>query len=125
MLPLTRFLNVDLDLFADRDLDALLSALAPRLFLLNTSDGRWTFELADESDSAEEVMRTMAAVVVALPSAPRALWDGCTRRSMNVGVQAGAAPHQWDTALSHETLTMLAGIGAEVVFTVYGADQPG
>lgn len=120
---MTRFLNVDLDLFADGDLGELVRALAPRLFLLHHEHGFWCFELERERTSAEEVIREVVAVVHALPPPSRALWDACTRRRMNLGVQAGAGPHPWQTALSHEALTLLVGVGAEVAITVYGASQ--
>ncbi|MDB4927858.1 MAG: hypothetical protein JWM10_342 [Myxococcaceae bacterium] len=119
----TRFLNVDLDLRAGGDLRVLVHALAPTLFLINRAEGLLTFELGEEMDSAERVMRAMVAAVRALPAPARALWDGCARRTMNVGVQAGGGPRRWATGVSTDVLTALAEIGAELVFTVYGADE--
>jgi hypothetical protein len=119
----TRFLNVDLELRGDGDLRPLVHALAPTLFLINRAEGLLVFELSEELDSPARVIRMMVTAVRALPGPARALWDGCARRTMNVGVQAGGGPPRWQVGLTAEWLAALAEIDAELVFTVYGADR--
>jgi hypothetical protein len=40
-------------------------------------------------------------------------------RSLNIGIQAGAAPHSSAFAISKETVSAIADAGLEVVITVY------
>lgn len=118
---LTEFLNVDLDLRVAAGLDRLLAAMKPEVFVLDPRhpDGIVSVEIAPKTNTLEETVLGLVGVVRTLPPAARAIWDCCDRRSFNIGIQAADAPHSAEFQLSPAAVAAVAGIGAEIVITVY------
>lgn len=122
---LTRFLNVDLELVSRADAAELVAAFGPATLTLRDSseDGRRTIwlELADgEPVDAEDAVRRFVALVRAFSPEARRVWTACERRCLNVGIQAGAAPHAAAFPFSSEAIAGVAEIGASLEVTVYG-----
>lgn len=115
----TRFLNVDLDLRSTKRLGPLLAGFGPRVSVLHERDDFVVLELAEQPDTAERAVLAFAALVDALPPDLRALWDGCERRRLDVGIQAGEAPHSITFELSPSALAAAVRIGAELAVTIY------
>jgi hypothetical protein len=119
----TQFLNVDLDIRAEHDLDALLEHFADSAFVLNRTTDFASVELNSSGDdpTLEETIRGFATLIEGLPGAGQRIWDQCQSRSMNIGIQAGREPHSVEFVLSKESINRLAAIGCEIAITVYGA----
>ncbi len=116
----TEFLNVDLDLEFAGDISGLLRALGRAVVkLLRDERGKCTLELANQPASPEDAISQFVALLERLPAPARAEWDGCSLRSMNIGVEAGHEPHSAAFRLPFEVLAALGKLRAEVVFTVY------
>ena len=116
------FLNVDLDLFGG-ELAEVIAALEPGAFVLHeerdASPAMATLELDGDPQSLEDAVAGFADLVEKMPASAPASWDGCERRVMNVGIQAGDDPHQATFALSKDALARLVNMHAELLFTVY------
>lgn len=121
----TRFLNVDLDLSAPNGLLPLVRALQPTLISLRASDKDVTLELAKQPEGVGEAIDGIAREVERLPASLRSIWDSCSTREMNVGLAAGREPHETHFLVPLASLSRLAAIGADLVFTVYGSKGPG
>jgi hypothetical protein len=126
-----RYLNTDLDLKSDHDLDPVVAALSTRgvaaLYPAQFAGerGGWgvTFESATSTMSAEpEVdLAVLLAAVEALPPAARAAWDAATLREFNLGYDCGDEPWAFNNGLSVATLRRIAGAGATLRITMYPA----
>jgi hypothetical protein len=119
----TQFLNVDLDIEAPFDLAPLVAGLGDAVFELHTGPAREGFEthleLPGQPASAEDAVRAFVRLLSQLPADARRLWDGATRRDLNVGIQGGSTPHALEVALAPDVLAAVAELGARIVITVY------
>ena len=117
----TFFLNVDLDLESTDDLNALVLALEPRAMSLERPPGRASFELKVPVSPAdpELLIREFVSIVHQLPPEARTLWDRCSRRVLDIGIQCASCPAQETYRLTPATLRMAADVGAEIALTVY------
>jgi hypothetical protein len=123
-MPITAFLNVDLDLRADTGLEGLLIACEPSVIVLNRTMHEASLELSGEfgkHESLEETLLGFVKLISSLPPNAQAIWSQCQVRRFNIGVQGGTEPHHACFTLSNEVLASLAAIQAEVAFTVYAA----
>jgi hypothetical protein len=123
------FRNVDLDVEAPYDLAPFVDALGEHVFDLHTGPLGTGFqahlELSGEAimpKDAETAIQGFVALLTHLAPDAKRLWDGATKRDFNIGIQGGATPHAFETALLPQTLAAVAGLGARVVITVYAVD---
>lgn len=115
----THFLNVDFDLESDRSIADLTVALGRKVIILCQTDRLVSFELFSDHKSIETCLTKFACAINDLPPNARRIWDGCTRRTANVGIQAGFRPHSIEFSISHLTIGALTEIGCDLTFTVY------
>lgn len=122
-LSVTEFLNVDLDIYAQYDLQPLVSSFGKRVVVLHAGRERSSYvahlELAAIAKSADSTIRRFCALIQALPKAERRLWNRAKRRDFSIGVQAGEQPNSADFAVEATTVQGAARLGARIVFTVY------
>ncbi|MFP2963386.1 hypothetical protein ACLEPN_37960 [Myxococcus sp. 1LA] len=120
----TTFLNVDLLLENQGGMSKLLAALGDSVTVLTHEDGFASLELAEQPASPQEAVERLLSLIDALP--PEALdeWAHCTTRTLDVGIQSGASPHESTFRLSALVLGYAARMGADVVFTVYACPAP-
>jgi len=121
----TEFLNIDLDIRSRRSLGPLAAAW-PRAQRPLRLDGRpnphWLILSGPgTSNSAEAVARALLKQVEGLPRAARQSWNLASRRTFDIGVQAGMHPSAFEEVLQPETVRRIASIGAQVQITVYAA----
>jgi hypothetical protein len=126
----TSFLNVDLDIVSRAPLEPLVEAFGKRVFTLHAGKERRRhvahFELGTfHPRTADGIIRRFVALVKALPRARRKLWNDAQSRELNIGIQAGLAPHCFELRLEPATLAAAASVGARIVVTVYAAERPG
>jgi hypothetical protein len=118
----TCFLNVDLDLRSTVDLTELARALEPGALTLacRAVDGGYvaSFEIAGHATDAESTIRRLLALVDALPSQARLLWNQ-TERDFSIGLRAGSRESRFELALPPDVVKLVAGIGASLSVTVY------
>ena len=115
----TQFLNVDLDIRAPAGLEALLGSMASSIVVLHQAEHAASVELNEEALPLEETVVKLIELIESLPPAMRDIWNQCEWRSLNIGIQAGSEPHSFTFALSERTVSLIAAVKLEVVFTVY------
>jgi hypothetical protein len=127
-VPATRFLNVDLDIFSNRDLQPLVDAFGKKISVLYSGRVRRTHrahvELAKITKTADATVRDFCTLIDALPKTARDLWSQAKQRDFNIGIQAGMSPYSSEFVLAVETLKMADRLGARIVFTVYAPERP-
>jgi hypothetical protein len=119
----TRFLNVDLDVFASVPLERLAVVLGARALVLHVGRHGRTyrahFELRRQHASADRTIRELVALLRRLPRPSRALWNRADRRDFNIGIQGGRHPHSYEIGLQPATLQLISSVNARLVITVY------
>jgi len=119
----THFLNVDLELVTDGVLEPLVKHWSAEVAVLRNSAeaGSRTawLELNDQYESPERVLVEFLNLIDALPGKLRAVWDACTDRCFNIGIQAGVESHASAFPISSGTLGRIAAVGARLELTVY------
>lgn len=118
----THFLNVDLDIRARVGLPSLIKAMASSVVVLNHQPRRFLcVELAaSQPKDIDEAVRSYFDLVELFGPSDRMIWDRCKSRTMNIGIQAAAAPYQAEFKISQDAVGMLGQMRAEIKITVYG-----
>ena len=124
----TRYLNVDLDIYARFDLQPLVQALGNMVVVLHVGRVKRTYrahlEIVRFTKTADAAIRAFCSLIAALPPDSRELWDKATHRDFNVGVDAGFTPRAAEFVLGADTVKAAAESGARIVFTVYAPQKP-
>ena len=124
----THFLNVDLDVLSRHPLEPLAKGFGRRVTELYVGrEGKHFvahFELASSfRKDADALIVGFVRLVRALSPKGRAAWAGAYRRDFNIGIQGGGKPHSFELTLKSETLSLIRAVDANLVVTVYAADQ--
>ena len=118
----TEFINVDLDLTGPADLAPLSTALKG-VHAVHSTDEAPFFTILEVDDVGLDVGATMhrfLELIESLDSSGRRLWDQCSVRRFNIGIQSGLGPNSTLYSLPAPLLARVASVGAEVIITVYG-----
>jgi hypothetical protein len=117
--PITKFLNVDLDLRASGGLEELLGYLGSSVLVMHRTAQEVSLELGGSYDSLDMTLTKWVELVQSLPEPGRVIWDQCDLRSMNIGIQSANEPYAALFSISSTTVSLLASVQAEIAFTVY------
>ena len=124
----TQRLGAELELVARSRLRTLLEHIGGAVNALRNSveDGVQTLwlEHVPLESSLDEAISRYAAIFDALPPELRAVWDSCTDRCVNVGVQAGFHPHAFPLLASCEAIAKLARLRRRLQITLYAPEPP-
>lgn len=121
----THFLNVDLDLVSRHDLSKLLAACSRSVIVHRDTVDRGVHTLClalrRQPKDVGHAIRGYLALFESLPPSAKRLWNACSDRCLNVGVQAGPEPNYLELELSRVSIDRARTMHARVVFTIYGA----
>ena len=115
----TAFLNVDLDLHAQHGIGELLGYFGTSATVLNQTELFASIESTKNHDSLEEAIRNLIELIHTLPPEGRNVWNQCDYRRFNIGIEGGNEPHAAEFTISSEVVSLLAGIQAEMILTIY------
>jgi len=118
----TEFLNIDLDLTGAANLDELARALFPTLVVVHQEPGRVSLELPHQPKDADGAIVELAGVLTRLAPEAQAIWSNCESREINIGIQAGTEPHEARFTISRKAISLLGGLRADVIVTVYAKE---
>lgn len=122
----TEYLNVDLEIWARRDLQPLVDAFGDRVKALHVGriKGRHFagLELAAMTKTTDLTIRRLAVLVDSLPRGARRIWDGAERREFNIGIQAGRNRYGFRCVVGPQALRAASDVAARLVITVYGSE---
>jgi hypothetical protein len=124
----THFLNVDLDIYSDRDLKPLVSGFGQMVNVLYVGRDRGKYsahlEIAGRTNTADSTIRRFCRLIEGLPERARLLWNDATVRSFSIGVQAGTRPNPRDFRIRQSRVKAVSEVGAEIVLTIYAPAEP-
>lgn len=117
------FLNVDLELEGPSNLAPLVRALGNVHVLHTTTEAPFAanLELVSGPLGLEDTLRGLLALAEKLDGFAQDLWNGCTKRKFDIGLQAGLEPPFSQYVLSSSLLKRMGALGVDVVVTLYGA----
>jgi uncharacterized protein (DUF433 family) len=119
----TQFLNVDLDIYSESDVQPLVDAFGKAVFALFAGRIRRTYKATLEvnrlTKDADAAIRVFCELIRVLPRSAKRLWNEAKTRDFNIGIQSADKPHSMDFALSAVTVKQAAEVGARIVITVY------
>ena len=121
--PTAEYITIDLDVRSRRTLAPLLDAWSSAQTPAHTGKGspRWLVLMCptggkNADDDALEFVR----LVDRLPKAARRCWDLASKRTWDIGIQAGLAPQRLEeVTLETETLRAITRVGGRVQITLY------
>ena len=124
----THFLNVDLDIYSNRDLHPLVKRLGRKVIVLHLGRERGQFSAHLEQNivrgrTADSAIRAFCRLIEKLPPAERVLWNTAAVRSFSIGIQAGARPNPRDFTIRPKTVQAVSAVGADIVITIYAPEN--
>jgi hypothetical protein len=125
----THYLNVDLDIYSRRDLGPLVKAFGTNVNVLYVGRERGKYcahlEISRHTTTADSTISAFCRLIEGLAAPRRKIWNNATVRSFSIGVQAGTQPKPCDFAIKPKTIKAVCGVAAQIVLTVYAAEQNG
>lgn len=121
-------LGTELELVAPNSLQTLLEHMGGAVKPLRNSveNGVHTLwlELSPSESSLDDAVTRYATLFDELSPELRAVWNSCTDRCANVGLQAGFHPHAFPLLASGNAITELARLRLRLQITLYAPDPP-
>lgn len=119
----TEFLNVDLDIVSDIDISSLLLYVAPSVLILNRTITTASLELRESENVLGDTLLKFVYIVQSLPKREKEIWNQCKSRTVNIGIKGGNIPYAQCFMIPRETVSLLACINVEIIFTVYAVSE--
>lgn len=120
----TKYLNTDLDLKSNENLQALVDDLGNKTFVLHHGiiydSNHAAFELSrDIGLTPEEAVNGFCELIENLSPQAKKIWDGCFKRILDVGIEAGDMPRPFMLEISSPTLNRISALGISLMVSVY------
>jgi hypothetical protein len=117
------FLNVDLVILSNSDLQPLVAALGTRIIVLHVGREKRTYnaylEVSRLVRSPESAIREFCRLIQKLPRPARKLWDNAKQRMFDIGITKVDKGTYW-FEISAETVAEVAKLNAIIAVTAYG-----
>ena len=125
------FINTDLELTSEKNLDPLIAAFGERVFVLHDGDKEGkhfvTFELTHDQD--DELTANLTRWIDLLESLIGedgwSLWDDCVERTLDIGIGSGDAFPPFVAALPDDLLRRLGSLRVTLALTIYPVEPEG
>lgn len=115
------FLNIDLDIESDEDIELLVSEIGKRATTMRNENeaGKYvaSFEAADGEEN--EIIAEYKSIIDALSTEAKAMWDNCTKKDFDFGYESGDKPNDFHSRLSKDSIAAINDFGGEIVITIY------
>lgn len=138
----THFLNVDLEVTSDRNLQALADAFGEKVgyhFSSGEAPGETlaTFEVCldelemaactpqkrNDGKEADAKIRKFCSLITALKGEAKELWETASYKAFDLGYEGGLSPYYYISEISQETMVKIAEVGASFKVTIYPIDM--
>lgn len=119
------YLNTDLVITSGDDLSELSAAFkvgGVRTWCLTQDGGTdWyaTLSTLEGFADPQSDIATMLDVIESFTKPLRTIWDGCSRRELNIGYDCGIEPWAFNQGLSSNLLERMASAGCSLRITLY------
>ena len=126
-----QFLNADLDVFSDRDLQPLIDEIGERAFLLHGGPftdelpfmARYEIDHDPGTKSPETLIVTFCLLIESLSSTSRALWDSSRERVIDLGYEVLTSRDRTHDRITADTLARLAALHIDLAWSFYPSDE--
>jgi len=116
-----RFLNIDLDLEYDTNINLLVDELGESCTIMRSEIIEGIHHASFETGELEieNIIQEYANIVERLSPSARKLWIGCTKKSFNFGFESGTKPKNFHASLSGNAVSSIFKLGGGIDFTIY------
>ena len=119
-----RYLNTDLEIESKKELTTLIEAFGKEVFILHhgliKGMHHASFEFShDHSSVPDEVIRRYCDLIEALTPTAKMIWNQCSTRLIDIGVESGSSPNCYRFEVQQSTLDRVATIGASLAVSIY------
>lgn len=124
-MPTPHFLNVDLDVYSDTDLQPLITHWGQLLTLLTPEEAGTNcvrFEFVEPYPTASETIQHFCTVVESLPPDLLQFWYQCPKRILDIGYESGTERPMLQEALPTELLLKVAQYFTSLDISIYPCD---
>lgn len=126
-----QFLNADLDIFSDRDLQPLIDEIGERACLLHGGPftdelpfmARYEIDHDPATKSPETLILAFCRLIESLSSTSRALWDSSRQRVIDLGYEVVIARDRTHDRITAETLARMAALHIDLAWSFYPSDE--
>ena len=122
-----QYLNTDLELESATDLMPIIKAFGDDAYNLHNGGRRGhflaTFEVVGlVGDSPDSVIQHFCMLIDAFDDKEKAIWDGCYRRTFDIGYEGGSTHNSYTDEIRAETLQRISALDVSLRITVYPMD---
>ena len=126
----TTYLNTDLVIDSQEDLQALLDELDDKVIILFhgpfSGTHRAVMELSyDSTAGPEEAVNGFCALIENLSPSAKKVWDTSDKRVMDIGIEAGESPRPFALEMSSSALRRVAALDGSLMISVYPMPESG
>jgi hypothetical protein len=125
------FLNADLEILSDQDLQPLIDEIGDRAFLLyggsytDEHPFRASFEINHDPDTKtpESLILAFCDLIDGLGLRSRALWDSSHERVIDIGYEVLGSQERTQDRLTRDTLRRMVDLQIHLAWTFYPMDE--
>ena len=120
----TTFLNVDLEIESDSDLQSLIDEFGDAVSVLGHRKEGDRFFATFETGYGDpnRIIMEYLRLVKNLSPIVRKHWDNCSPKVFDIGIESGIVPRMYKVELSEESTNAISEMGGKVVVSVYSYD---
>jgi hypothetical protein len=120
------FLNVDLEIESHEDLQPIVRSFGDRVCNLyyGQDSGHYlaTFELSDIAViDADAIVYNFCLLIESFDRSAKSLWDRALTKVFDLGYGSASESSSYSSALSAETISKVAALGASIRVTIYAS----
>jgi hypothetical protein len=117
------YVTTDLEFDSGSDLSPLVEELGQDV-IVHLNDWvdqvyRVALGIADTDTSADDAVSFYCCLVEKLSDASKSLWNGCTRRVLDIAFESGTEPECQTYELPETLLRRVAALGMSIAVTIY------
>jgi len=115
------FLNIDLDIESNDNIQLLVEELGKRLTVMNNNEIKKVHYASFETSYSEEneIINEYVSIISALSSDSKSLWNNCIKRVFNIGYESGKEPSSYESRINENSVKALAEINGSIYITIY------
>jgi hypothetical protein len=117
------YVTTDLEFDSGSNLSQIVHELGPDVIIhLNDWVGdvyRIALGIADTDTSADDAVSFYCSLVEKLSDASKSLWNGCTRRVLDIAFESGTEPECQTYQLPETLVRRVSALGMSIAVTIY------
>jgi len=115
------FLNIDLDLESDNNIELLVEELGTGCTIMHSGIVEGVHHASFETGELkiENIIQEYAKLVDGLSFSAKEMWDSCKKKSFNFGFESGTQPRSFYVGLSEGAVSSIFKLGGRIDFTIY------